>query len=54
MKKNPLSVDKDTLAAKAISLMNYNKITSLCVHQKKDKKKTIGIIHIHNLVKEDI
>ena len=54
MKKNPLSVDKDTLAAKAINLMNHNKITSLCVHQKKDKKKTIGIIHIHNLVKEDI
>ncbi len=50
MTKNPISVDKDILAAKAISIMNEKKITSLCVHSKKSKKKTIGIIHIHNLI----
>jgi arabinose-5-phosphate isomerase len=50
MTKNPISVDKDILAAKAISIMNEKKITSLCVHSKINKKKTIGIIHIHNLI----
>ena len=50
MTKNPISVDKDILAARAIAIMNEKKITSLCVHSKINKKKTIGIIHIHNLI----
>jgi len=50
MTKNPISVDKDILAAQAIGKMNEKKITSLCVHTKINKKKTIGIIHIHNLI----
>ena len=53
MKKNPISVDKDTLAASALSIMNSKKITSLCVHKKK-KKKTIGIIHMHDILKSNI
>ena len=50
MTKNPISVDKNILAVKAISIMNQKKITSLCIHSKINKKKTIGIIHIHNLI----
>ena len=30
MTSSPLSVDKDTLASKALSIMSQNKITSLC------------------------
>ena len=54
MSKNPISVEKDTLAAKALSIMNDKKITSLCVYNKNNKKKTIGIIHIHNILKSNI
>ena len=50
MTKKPISVDKDILAVKAIGIMNEKKITSLCVHSKINKKKTIGILHIHNLI----
>ena len=50
MTKNPVSIDKDMLAAKAMGIMNEKKITSLCVHNKLRKKKTIGILHIHNLI----
>ena len=50
MKKNPISIDKNLLAAKALSIMNSRKITSLCVHQDKNKNKTIGFIHIHNIL----
>ena len=50
MTKKPISVDKDILAVKAIRIMNEKKITSLCVHSKINKKKTIGILHIHNLI----
>ena len=54
MKKNPVSVDKDMLAAQALSIMNTKKITSLCVHAKKQRNKTIGIIHIHNILEANI
>ena len=50
MTKNPIKVEKDTLAIKALSIMNENKITSLCINSLKNKRKTIGILHIHNLL----
>jgi arabinose-5-phosphate isomerase len=50
MTKNPISVQKDMLAAKALNIMNNNKITSLCVHNIKKKFKTIGVLHIHNIL----
>ena len=34
MKKKPICIDKDMLAAKALSIMNEKKITSLCVTNK--------------------
>ena len=54
MTKNPISVEKSILAAKALSLMNSKRITSLCVHKDKIKTKTIGIIHIHNILENNI
>ena len=54
MTRKPISIEKDVLAVKAIELMNRKKITSLCVHNKFYKKKTIGILHIHNLISADI
>ena len=54
MTKNPLSVNKDTLAVKSLSIMSENKITSLCVHKNKNKKRTIGILHIHHILNANI
>jgi len=54
MKKNPVSIDKNTLAAQALSIMSTKKITSLCVHKGNHKNKTIGIIHIHNILEANI
>ena len=54
MTKNPINVDKDTLATKALSIMNEKKITSLCVHKPKNKRVTIGIIHVHNILDKKI
>ncbi len=54
MTKNPIRVEKDTLATKALSIMNEKKITSLCVFNKKKKLITIGIIHIHNILNKQI
>ena len=54
MTKNPISINKNELAAKAIEVMNRKKITSLCVHSNKNKKKTIGIIHVHDLISAGI
>ena len=54
MTKNPISVEKNTLAAKALSIMNEKKITCLCVFEKGSQNKTIGIVHIHNILSSDI
>ena len=54
MTKNPIKVDKEILAIKALSIMNSKKITSLCVNSDKNKSKTIGIIHIHNILENNI
>ena len=54
MKKNPISVDKNILAVEALSIMNTKKITSLCVHQNNKRNKTIGFIHIHNILDANI
>ncbi len=53
MTKNPISIDKKSLAAKALSIMNNKKITSLCVYDK-NKNKTIGVLHIHNILNSNI
>ena len=51
---NPIGIDKNELAAKALSLMNNKKITSLCVYEKKNRSKTIGVLHIHNILQSNI
>ena len=54
MTRNPIKIDKNTLAAKALSIMNEKKITSLCVYSPKNKFITIGILHIHNILDKKI
>ncbi len=54
MTKKPVSVEKDILAAKALSIMNNKQITSLCVHEKKNKNRTVGVVHIHNILRSNI
>ena len=54
MKKNPISIEKDTLAVKALEIMNTNRITSLCVHDGKQKNITVGILHIQNILNANI
>ena len=54
MKKNPISVDENMLAASALTLMNLKKITSLCVHRKSNQKKTIGLLHMHDILSSNI
>ena len=54
MTKKPISIDKNELAAKGLSLMTNKKITSLCVHEKKNKNKIIGVLHIHNILRSNI
>ena len=50
MTKNPLIVEENTLATDILAFMNKKKITNVCVFKKGDRKKTIGVIHIHNLL----
>ena len=54
MTRNPVGINKNELAAKALSLMNNKKITSLCVYNKENKLKTIGVLHIHNILQSNI
>jgi arabinose-5-phosphate isomerase len=54
MTHKPIFVKKNILAAKALLLMNEKKITSLCVNSEKIKNKTIGIIHIHQILESGV
>ncbi len=54
MTKKPINIDKNELAAKALSLMNRKKITSLVVINKKKPFITIGVIHVHTILQSNI
>ena len=58
MTKNPLVVNENMPASKALAIMNEKKITSLLVVSDKDYKKNNkvlkGIIHIHFLLQTGI
>ena len=53
MKKNPIRVNENMLAAQALSIMNDKKITALCVFRK-NKKKITGLVHMHNILDANI
>ena len=48
MTKNPTLANKNMLVGEAINLMNTKKITSLFIC---DKKKPLGIVHVHDLLR---
>ena len=54
MTKKPIIIDRNELAAKALSVMNSKKITSLIVVNEKRPLKTIGVIHIHTILQSNI
>ena len=54
MTKRPICIDKNELAAKALEIMNNKKITSLLVINKKNPKKTIGVVHVHTILRTNI
>ena len=54
MTKNPIFVDKNELAAKALSIMNNKKITSLIVNKKEKPSITLGVVHVHTILQSNI
>lgn len=48
MTRNPKTIDRDSLAAKAVGVMENHKITSLVVADKTGKIE--GIVHLHDLL----
>ena len=50
MTKKPYSIDENTLASDALIQMNRKKITNICVFNKKNRDKTTGVLHIHNII----
>ena len=51
MSKNPKTIEPDTLVVNALNLMQDNNITQLLVLE---KKKYLGVIHLHDILKEGI
>jgi len=54
MTKKPVSIEKNELAVKALSIMNSRKITSLLVFDKKKPNITIGVVHVHTILQSNI
>ena len=53
MTRKPISVVHDTLAVKALRIMNEKRLLH-CVFIEKNINKTIGLIHIHHLLDSNI
>lgn len=51
MSRNPKTIDKDSLAIDALSIMRENNITQLPIM---DNDKYVGVIHLHDIIKEGI
>ena len=51
MTRKPYIVEENILASEILNQMNKRKITNVCVYKKNDKRKIVGVIHIHNLLK---
>ena len=54
MTKKPISIEKNELAAKALSIMANKQITSLVVYSKKKPQITIGVLHVHTILQSNI
>ena len=53
--KEIIDVEENFSQDKILNIaMNNKKITSLCVFNKKNKLKTIGVLHIHNILQSNI
>jgi arabinose-5-phosphate isomerase len=50
MSKKTFIVDESMLESKVLFLMTKKKITNVCVFNKRNKQKTTGVLHIHNLI----
>jgi arabinose-5-phosphate isomerase len=51
MTKNPKTINKDELAINALTIMRENSITQLPIM---DDGKYVGVIHLHDILKEGI
>ena len=51
MGKNPKTISKDAMAIEALETMENNSITQILVV---DKNKYVGVVHLHDLIKEGI
>ena len=51
MSKTPKTINSESLASEALTIMNKNKITQLIVQ---DNDNYIGIIHLHNILNEGL
>ena len=47
---NPFIVEENTLASEILFQLNKRKITNVCIYSKGNKRKTIGVLHIHHLI----
>ena len=51
MTKNPFIVEENTLVSEILKKMNKKRITSVCVYKKGNKRKMVGVLHIHTILK---
>ncbi|MBZ5556902.1 MAG: KpsF/GutQ family sugar-phosphate isomerase [Acidobacteriia bacterium] len=54
MTRNPVSVQRTTLAAAALNIMEQRKITSIVVADGDQPKRVAGVVHLHDLWRMDL
>jgi arabinose-5-phosphate isomerase len=54
MTRNPVSVERTTLAAEALHIMEQRKITSIVVAEGDQIRRVAGVVHLHDLWRMDL
>ena len=54
MTANPKTISPHVLATRAAHVMETHSISCLLVHNPDDTEKTVGMIHLHDLLKAGI
>ncbi len=50
MTKKPYIVEENTLVTEVLNQMNKRKITNVCIFKRGNKRKIVGVLHIHTLL----
>jgi arabinose-5-phosphate isomerase len=54
MGKNPKTINKNAMAVEVLDALEKNNITQILVTDSENENEYVGVVHLHDLIKEGI